>query len=462
MVEDKYNCFMKYLASLVLVLFVFVVSLLKVDVVAEEIIVDAVSFSDVAESEYRESILELAKLGVLKGYENGEFRPETKVNRAEFLKMVFTALDEGVEGYAGGCFPDVSDQWFASFICHAKDGGIVKGYDDGFYRPEQDVSMAEAFKISLEAFGFPLDEVEGEWFFKYRDFMHRNGVFSMYEYFPDGAATRGEMAFLVNEMLKFEREERSFSQSRNVLSAGCGLAAPVSAPTKFVVDGVTRSSITVVPNNYDVNKPLSLVFAFHGRTNSNERVRGYYGVEKFAGDQAIFVYPAGQVVAGGYSWSGDEDFFEVMLEEMTSRYCVNLDQVYVVGHSLGAWMANSLACSHGDVIRASATLGGSSKGGDCTGPVAVMQWHNPDDALAAFSGALTTRDRFLTQNRCSLESVSVEPVWGSCVEYKGCLDQAPVVFCPHENDYDGRGVYYTHNWPKGMGEQVWKFFQENR
>ena len=157
-----------------------------------------------------------------------------------------------------------------------------------------------------------------------------------------------------------------------------------------------------------------------------------------------------------------EDFFEVMLEEMTSRYCVNLDQVYVVGHSLGAWMANSLACSHGDVIRASATLGGSSKGGDCTGPVAVMQWHNPDDALAAFSGALTTRDRFLTQNRCSLESVSVEPVWGSCVEYKGCLDQAPVVFCPHENDYDGRGVYYTHNWPKGMGEQVWKFFQENR
>lgn len=456
--KGSYNLFMRYFVALILVCTLALGFFVQAEEVAPS---EKNTFSDLAESEYKGSIENLAAIGVVSGYENGEFRPEAEVNRAEFLKMVFAALDEANASYSGGCFPDVGNEWFAPYVCYARDAGIVVGYPDGFYRPAQEVTMVEAFKIALEAFGFPLEDVEGEWFYKYRDFIHVNSIFSKYEYFPDAFATRGEMAFLIDEMLKLSREEKFFAGMRDTNSAGCGVAAPSSVQTQFVVDGVTRSAITVIPQNYDINQPISLVFAFHGRTNSNERVRSYYGVEKFGGDEAIFIYPAGQVVSGGYSWSGDEDFFDVMLEEITEKYCVNLDQIYVTGHSLGAWMANSLACTRGDVIRAVATLGGSSQGGNCSGPVAVMQWHNPDDELAAFSGAVTTRDRFLKQNRCSLENISVEPSWGSCVQYQGCLDHAPVIFCPHTNDYDGRGVYYPHNWPKGMGEQVWKFFEGN-
>jgi len=44
--------------------------------------------------------------------------------------------------------------------------------------------------------------------------------------------------------------------------------------------------------------------------------------------------------------------FDQLLEEFEDKYCINKDQIFVVGHSLGAWFTNSLSCARGDVIRA--------------------------------------------------------------------------------------------------------------
>jgi len=43
--------------------------------------------------------------------------------------------------------------------------------------------------------------------------------------------------------------------------------------------------------------------------------------------------------------------FDQVLEEFKNNYCINTDQVFVVGHSLGAWFSNSLSCARGDIIR---------------------------------------------------------------------------------------------------------------
>lgn len=430
-----------------------------------------VQFSDIADSPYKDSINSLAQKGIIQGYDNGEFRPLQRINRAELLKIVFKTLDQNAHGYVTGCFPDVADEWFAPYVCKAKGLGIVAGYPDGFYRPGQSVNMVEALKIAINAFAFPINELDEDdkWFTPYADFAHINNLFSKYDYLPDRPSRREEMAFLVDELLKIQKEERELAIERSVASFGCGLESqPLSPLNKFMVRGVERSTITIIPDEYDQDEPIALVFAFHGRTNSNQMVRGYYDVEQASDGKAIFVYPAGMPAPGGYNWADggdspgklrDYEFFDVMLEEFLNSYCINVDKVYVVGHSLGGWFTNSLACARGDKIRAVASLGGSRSNSNCTGPVAVMQWHNPNDQQASYAGAVLARDAFIAQNQCSTETVSVDPSWGNCIEYQECHESSPVIFCPHNLDYDYRGDYYPHNWPRGTGEEMWEFFE---
>lgn len=429
------------------------------------------SFSDIQDSPYAESIEFLQEQGVLQGYEDGRFLPENSVNRAEFLKIVFAALGEEVDEELANCFPDVNEEWFAPYICKAKAEGIVQGYPDGLYHPERQVNLVEAFKISIEAFGLPhVDIVEGAaWYEPYADFMHVNGVFSKYAYFPNEPAQRGEMAFMAHQLLKLYSGVQPFARERQVFSAGCGTQAPSTPPSTFIVNGVSRSAIVSVPKNYDPYKAIPILFAFHGRTSPNTLVKSYYGFERVAKEEAIFVYPEGIKKGSSFTWSDggntpdtlrDYAFFDEMLEELGQSYCIDLDEVYAAGHSLGAWFVNSLACARGDVLRGVTTLGGARSTGNCSGPVAVMQWHNPDDNLASFSSGEGARNDYLRQNMCLEEAVPVEPAWGSCVEYKGCFEDAPVVWCPHGIDIDEySGEYYPHTWPKKTGEEMWKFLK---
>ena len=56
--------------------------------------------------------------------------------------------------------------------------------------------------------------------------------------------------------------------------------------------------------------------------------------------------------------------------------------------------------------------------------------------------------------------MSVEPSWGNCVEYQGCLEDAPTVWCPHDIDIDEySGEWYPHTWPKAVGGEMWDFLQ---
>lgn len=326
-------------------------------------------FTDTADHPYEESILALQELGVLNGYEDGSFLPDNPVSRAELLKVVFAALDEEAAEFSGSCFYDVTGDWYGPYVCHAKSFGIVKGYDDGYFRPGQEVNLVEAFKIIQESFELDLRELEeGEhWYEAYVEFMHTNNLYSRYNSYPDRSATRGEVAFWVHQLLKVREGERSIQGERlPSYSAGCGLSAPETVPTSFTVDGEERSTISVVPDDYDPNESYALLIAFHGRTSDNEDVQGYYKVEEPSDGQAIIVYPAGTESNGSFSWknSGDSaselrdyEFFDDIVEEFTSSYCINEDEIYAIGHSLGAWFTNSLACARGDVLRGVASLG---------------------------------------------------------------------------------------------------------
>jgi V8-like Glu-specific endopeptidase len=99
----------------------------------------------------------LKENGIVGGYSDGTFKPENNLNRAELMKILVeaTGIDPEASLYKN-CFPDVKEQWFARYVCYAKEQGWVEGYPDSKFKPENNVSKVESTKMILEAFDIEL------------------------------------------------------------------------------------------------------------------------------------------------------------------------------------------------------------------------------------------------------------------------------------------------------------------
>lgn len=96
---------------------------------------------------YNEYVSYLANLGVIEGYEDGTFRPEEAITRQEFATML-AQLGEVLP--AGEMpFTDVSaeEQWGIDYIYTTYANGWVEGYEDGTFRPDNWITRAEAVKM---------------------------------------------------------------------------------------------------------------------------------------------------------------------------------------------------------------------------------------------------------------------------------------------------------------------------
>lgn len=426
------------------------------------------SFPDMGRSwfRYQESVSFLKERGVIRGYPDGSFQPKNPINRAEFLKLVFEAKSSRQPSAAESCFWDVpADAWFASYVCAARRRDIISGYPNGSFHPERTVTFAEALKMLQRTYRGDVPEPDGEkWYEPYVDIFDRTDVLARHSYLPWTPLTRERAADLIVRVLRFD-EERIVPN----LSPGCGKAS-VRESTTLTVNGEERSFLLTSPRDYTTHDPYPLIVAFHGRTNSNAQVRAYYGLDRAAKNYFI-AYPAAlHNTASSFSWSAPSDkqdelkdiaFFDAIVKYLGEQYCIDYDHIYTVGHSLGAWFANSVACIRGDVVRASATVGGDSAFlKSCAGPAAAMIMHNPKDTLSPFSGSERVRAQRVNENSCSDEAVESEPFSLKCVRHRDCYGGNPVVWCPHEQDTDHNGAYYPHTWPDGMGEAIVEFFEE--
>lgn len=248
---------------------------------------------------------------------------------------------------------------------------------------------------------------------------------------------------------------------------GCEREATPAPLQSIAVDGEQRPLLTVVPESYAPERPHALVLAFHGRTNSHERVRRYYDLEPHAGDDVIFVYPGGHVRPDGtYTWADPGDstqsqpdlqLFDALVEAIGARYCIDRERIFAVGHSLGGWYANTLGCARGEVLRAIASLGGTITRTECQGATAALLLHNPDDRLVPFRYGLEAREVFLDQNGLPRRSEPLELGRFECEHFGVDAGEAPVLWCPHRENYTASGRYYPHQWPRGTGEAIIEF-----
>lgn len=107
----------------------------------------SVQFSDVtAQAWYYNAVAELTKSGVIRGYEDGTFRPDQAITRAEFTaiaaRFAKISTDRAVD------FSDVSvNMWYYDAVRTAVSYGWVNGYEDGTFRPEQSIARGETATI---------------------------------------------------------------------------------------------------------------------------------------------------------------------------------------------------------------------------------------------------------------------------------------------------------------------------
>ena len=120
---------------------------LLTDEVREEYWSTESGYSDVSSSDwYNNAISTLSNLGVITGYEDGTFRPNASISRAEFVTIATRFFDYTAE--YEGTFSDVSySSWYADFVQAAVDMGLVNGYENGTFRPNASITRAEAVAI---------------------------------------------------------------------------------------------------------------------------------------------------------------------------------------------------------------------------------------------------------------------------------------------------------------------------
>lgn len=177
-------------------------------------------FCDVSKNDwFAEYVNNLNDYGVVKGYEDGCFRPNALVTRAEFTKMYLQAI----ETYAPSTlkepskeyFKDITNNdWFKPFVNRAAENKIINGYNDGTFRPNAPITRAEALQVLFNyAPGLdpdymksePFNDVSSnEWFYKavlygynYRIVSGKTDV----HFAPNDLLTRAEAAKIIYQEL---------------------------------------------------------------------------------------------------------------------------------------------------------------------------------------------------------------------------------------------------------------------
>ncbi len=119
---------------------------LLLDEVRDPIYCKENSFSDVEADRWsNNAISTMQNGGYVTGYEDGSFRPDEYITRAEFATIA-SHMDTMNED-ATHRFSDVSGHWAEKYIADAVSKGWIAGYEDGTFRPDEYITRAEAMTI---------------------------------------------------------------------------------------------------------------------------------------------------------------------------------------------------------------------------------------------------------------------------------------------------------------------------
>ncbi len=103
-------------------------------------------FSDVKNHWAKADIEKMAAEGIVSGFSDGTFKPEGKITRAEFAKIICKVLN--LAEASGDKFTDVGEKaWFAPFVYAANEHGLINGVADNLFAPDENITREDATVI---------------------------------------------------------------------------------------------------------------------------------------------------------------------------------------------------------------------------------------------------------------------------------------------------------------------------
>ncbi|MCR4428803.1 MAG: BMP family ABC transporter substrate-binding protein [Caldiserica bacterium] len=153
------------------------------------------ALSDISGHWAEATILKLVEKNYISGYPDGTFKPNNTITRAEFVKILTSVM--GIAPATGGesAFSDVStSDWFFGFVSAAVEKGIIGGYPDGTFRPNDPITREQAAKIVVLAKGIDPAEVDTEYVFEHAgNFVDKDGISDWAKPFVAAAVEKGIM-----------------------------------------------------------------------------------------------------------------------------------------------------------------------------------------------------------------------------------------------------------------------------
>ena len=165
--------------------------------------------------------------------------------------------------------------WYHPYICEAVKLGIVTGFSDGTFRPNNPVTVLEALAITLRTYG--LAPANGKpWYLPYQSFADTNNILETASYNIHTEMSRGKASDLILRTSEYSIKKEPL----NHLSSGCLIPKGLTSGTKeLTINGITRNYILSIPSGINTSHPAGLIIAIHGRTNSSAMVQNYMGLE---------------------------------------------------------------------------------------------------------------------------------------------------------------------------------------
>lgn len=122
-------------------------------------------FTDTVKHWANEEILKGVQLKLIEGYPDNTFRPSNPISRAEFVSIIVRAFKLDGKGEVLS-FKDTDNigAWAKDAVAKAIEAGIITGYEDGTFRPNENISRSEIAVIIARAMKLEVDEPVGTGF----------------------------------------------------------------------------------------------------------------------------------------------------------------------------------------------------------------------------------------------------------------------------------------------------------
>ncbi len=205
----------------------------------------AVSFNDVKNTKYANAVDMLTSLGIVNGYADGTYKPNNTVTRAEMAKLIIVALgkEDASEALKNDAkFTDVKKgSWAAGYINYAANQGIIKGYPEGTFMPNSQVTYAEAATMLLRTLNYTKELESKKYPTEYMTIANEAGLLTgVIASSAKEGASRGNVALMVLNTLKGNVRKIISSTTNGTFTYGNGdvFIEKTFPNLKYIKDGL--------------------------------------------------------------------------------------------------------------------------------------------------------------------------------------------------------------------------------